>query len=619
MRKGDFKEASNRWEIVCDKFPKGSNGYLGGGKAYIELQDYTKAENLCKHGLKVIGRKTPKVRDLYYCLIESLLKQHGRAKECINFIVGLEQTYSGNITDGKYYKTIANALFYMLGRDKEKIDSQSTDFIIIRLLNEPLYYSNYMPWLNCLLFTNPQLSLSYYEGVLQSLKDHISNVIKKENITNPMAVLVSSLSTDEQRISAHLKIIREDCYHSVQLCLNQPENKKALESACNITIKNGYWKSLKPSMIFSFARSVVFVDQDKGDKFISEVYELYKNRNLPVSDPIGLLCHRHTKRQALLETVSKRDDIDGVNGRKLNIAICIGGQLRGFKGNLKLLINALGIDKHHYRVFVHTWKNIGRKFPSAPNRKRAFSGEFSNAYYECFVNRPGLQEYLKRQYPNFYNLLIYTSFASLDALKDEYQTSDIVIENEEDEIFSSWDNQKKMHYKIYAAHELAVKSGDKFDLMIRIRPDLKRECEGSFDLVKIYQKSKSDISIFVGSGFIPFWDLNFCIDDNFAIGIPEAMGVYANTFIDFAWHEKNNTFSRNKQFNAHRTQEHNLFCNGVHVDKFQQKITGPFQDPEKVSSNDIYDALCTDVKDRTLTDEDRLLLDACKKDLETLN
>ena len=32
MRKGDFKEASNRWEIVRDKFPHRINGYIGGGQ-----------------------------------------------------------------------------------------------------------------------------------------------------------------------------------------------------------------------------------------------------------------------------------------------------------------------------------------------------------------------------------------------------------------------------------------------------------------------------------------------------------------------------------------------------------------------------------------------------------
>lgn len=614
MSKCDFNQAANRWEIVRDKFPNHAEGYLGGARAYMEMHEYAKAEDVCKLGIRVMERQPGRCRDLYYHLIDITMRQHGRAKDCIEYLSCIEQTHQGAITERRHYVALAKILLFMLGRDKEVVHSPNTDFLVVRLLKEPLYYTHLTLGLNVLLYRDRYLS--NYKDACKSLKEYIQVIIQKEQMDNPMAVLVSSASSDEDRLNAYLKIIHENCFHSIQLSKYQAENIKMLEKACDAISQSGEWKSLNPYLLFNFVRAASFTNQNKGDKLISEVYKHYGDKNLPVSDPIGLVCYRHKRRQEILGYVSK---LPQNSSDELNIAICVSGQLRGYKGNFYELVKALGLGNHNYKVFVHTWRNIGRHFPIPNRAARVFSRDFARTYYECFVNKTEsqLKEYIKNQYPNFYSLLLGSSIAVIEELKEEYKTSSIVIEDEEDERFSSWTNQEKMHYKISAAHKLAKNSGENFDLIIRIRPDLKCLFGQTPSLLELYNNSRKNISVFTSGGlYTGPWDNDFAMSDIFAIGVPEAMDVYANTYNDFQWHKENNSYLRTKQFEGHNTLTHNLYCNGIHVDKLEQKtITGTLHDPEKIPTEEVYDAICKDIKNRKVTAEDQRLLDACEREI----
>lgn len=550
-------------------------------------------------------------KNLSYCLIDIYILQPGRAKDCADIITNLEQRYKDINTDRKYYDRLVNILFFTLGRDGEDVNSTISDFILARLINEPLYYSKDQVFLELLL---ARLQ-SMYPSVYKALRSYIDTFIQKKNINSLIAPLVSTQSSDDERIQAFLKIIRENCYHSVQLCRIQSNNAKMLDRACDIILEQGDWKSLSADMLYTFVRDIVYVDQRKANNFISELYELNKNKNLPVSNPIGLLCFRHAKRQELLQSISK---LPAANKDKLNIAVCISGQLRGYKGNLKNLVDNFGLDQHNFRVFIHTWKNVGRYFPTRKRASRVFGGEFLKAYNNISVNKPEpeLKEHIKTQYRNFYSLLISSSEASFDVLQEEYKTSDIVIDDEDDGHFSNWTNQEKMHYKIFAAHKLALDSQENFDLIIRIRPDIRYACKSRVDILDLLNKSRSNGSIFTTDGLFSFgFTEDFAIHDAFAIGIPQAMGVYANTYPNFKWHLKNNTYSFTKEFKGHVSLEHNLFCYGVGVDKIPQRLIGSLKDPEGISIEDIYAALSGDIGSGRQTSEAKYLLDACKKDI----
>ena len=609
MRKGDYREASGRWQTVRERFPHNLEGYLGGGKDSLELHDYKTAESICRKGLEVMSENPGKCRDLYYFMIDINLKQQGRAKNCLELVSNIEKTLPDPVYHKKYYDTLVNILVFMLGRDMERVDTPNTDFILLRLLKEPLNYSRTNIYLIKLIST-----ISSYPQTCVQLIQYIQAVIQKQRLGNPLAVLMSFTASDDERKNAYLKLIREGCYHSVHLCACQPQNTKMLGSACDAIIAGKDWMSLNPYMLFDFARAVIFSEQDKADGFITTIYDAYKDRNLGVSDPIGLICDAHRKREELLRTVAASPAHN--EKKKLNIAICISGQLRGYKGNLNSLIRALGLEGHNYRVFVHTWSNIGRLFPIAVQAHRTFSGDFLKAWYEAFLHRQNLKDYIKAQYPSLYSLLVKSSQATYEALKEEYGTEDIVIEDEDDERFAAWSNQEKMHYKIYAANRLALDSGEDFDLVIRIRPDLRRECAVPPDLIEIHRKSRENASVFIVNGLVSINFVNdYLIDDKFAVGIPETMNVYANSYEDFWKHVENNTYAHTKNYYGHTTIEHNLFCHGVHVDKFSRDIRGKLQEPETISVRDIYQALSRDIGARTPTEEDRRLLDACTRDL----
>jgi hypothetical protein len=72
----------------------------------------------------------------------------------------------------------------------------------------------------------------------------------------------------------------------------------------------------------------------------------------------------------------------------LRIAVCISGQLRGFRQAYPTWTR-LGLDHHDCFFAVHAWKKIGRNMPiKSDTAQRCFSGQFLRAYKDV-VSRMG--------------------------------------------------------------------------------------------------------------------------------------------------------------------------------------------------------------------------------------
>lgn len=541
-----------------------------------------------------------------------ILSQPGKAHNTIEIFKDLEHNIPEIRSDVRFYALLAEAAGFMLLKEKLDMHDDRIDYITQILLCQPLENGSNTLSIQALksrLGIEPEIQKQYF--------GQIDDTIARNHISNILSNLVGSLSSEEERMDAFLCVIKNNWNCSRFFYgNNKDKNRDALTSACNKIIKNNEWHGFDPQTLYGFIRAVNSIDQDRADILINEISLKFNNKSLSLSNPIGLLIYRNNKRHELFEKLSARYGGSLLETqKKLNVAVCISGQLRGYHGCLEALIDILGLDEHRYRVFVHTWNNIGRKFPVLANSaKRAFDGEFFITYINVFRGKKDIEGYIESSYPNFYSLLVNCNQASLERLREYYKTDDIVIEKEESEQFSSWGNQEKMHYKIYAAHNLAVNCGENFDLEIRIRPDCKISAKEKINLQDIYKLSKSNLSVFTPGGLSNngVWKTTM-IHDIFAIGVPEAMSAYTDTYKDSKFFVSNNAFDYPDFFMGHVTIEHNLFANGVHIDK---TVGGPLLDPEKLSKEDIYRSLCEDIKNRSPTHEDHLLIEACKKDME---
>lgn len=215
--------------------------------------------------------------------------------------------------------------------------------------------------------------------------------------------------------------------------------------------------------------------------------------------------------------------------RKLKIAVCVSGQLRGWKQALRSW-HQIGLTDHDITYVVHTWKDTGGGGPIPPKDERAFPKSFCKVF-RALWNHFGYDVMLSR-YPALFSLWPQNGAeADLDDLKSTYGTEHVFLEDDSVEPFCKMTNSEKMYYKIWACQEAADKLGIEFDLMLRIRPDLEFMEEIQVDYGRIYQESANKNMLFCEAYSTYFFpNIGFCMPDTFAIGTSQVMRDYASAY-----------------------------------------------------------------------------------------
>ena len=621
MRKCNYEEATNRWKIVVDKFQYELAGYRGLATTYFKRNELFKAEEVVQLAINTI--KTPKWRiDLYYLLTAILIEQGGRGDDLINVFKHIA-CYNKSITHERFYGAICGWGIRLFKLGNIKKSNKEINFILNILLNQQIKNNKATVWLNRL---HEAVAVNEFSKIYD-LRDFIDAVVIDGHLDSLVSKLAFSKTSTNDRIDAHFQILEMRCFiFNTKLCALHDQNQRCLYSACEKFIKEDKYKELSKFELYDFVLICIFSNQNMADDFIKLLSQKYSKENIAESDPMGFLCKRHLNRTKLVNNLHKT--IISNKSHKLNIAVCISGQLRGYKDNLFDLVQALELESHNYKVFVHTWRNIGLNFPTRMAvAKRTFSGSFLEAYISCFKKYNNLDSYLKDNYKNFYNLISESSFVSEDELKNYYNTPHVIVEDDESGEFESFSNSQKMYYKILAAHHLAKQDEVEFDLEIRIRPDLHIIPKEHIDLFEVYKRSKNNASVFTARGlsrFSTYLKSYFTIDDFFAIGTTQIMDIYADTYKNILERAKNNTYDCIYEYAGGRPLRDNILYNGIHVEQFLGiknviEVKVPFKNPT-ISIHDIYSALCLDVDSRPSCDSDKYLLEACKKDMkDTIN
>lgn len=294
--------------------------------------------------------------------------------------------------------------------------------------------------------------------------------------------------------------------------------------------------------------------------------------------------------------------------RRVRVAVCVSGQLRGFRRVLPAWRRSVfaGAD---VRFFVHGWTAIGRG-PALPWREvLPFSGaRFTDAY-----RRLGMQEGMEAfeaRYPTLFADLGSSGTVTADELRAAYGTDAAVVEDDRDPRFAGFSNPQKMHYKIWAAHRLALASGEPFDLVVRVRPDLAMRF-AAFDWRDLRDACAGASRLYADAAFgihhgVPM------IGDQLAIAAPAVMARYAATWEEYPRVAALDLAGAPRDFTGHVSLAQTCWLNGIAVGRAPVKLDG-LREPEPFGSAAILRALEADAAGR-MDAIDRALIEAARAD-----
>lgn len=302
--------------------------------------------------------------------------------------------------------------------------------------------------------------------------------------------------------------------------------------------------------------------------------------------------------------------------RRLRVAVCVSGQLRGFRSAIQSW-DLLGLQEHDVDTYVHTWKVIGRRFPDALQAHRVFTGHFLAVYKDVYhrLSRRGIET----QYPHFSRLFDGQEEVALDDLRTTYKTENIVIQDDRAADFQQLNTVMKMHYKIECCFADIARTRKDYDLILRIRPDLLVEGQIPLDLASLCQRSGRERVIYanfpamISSGIVS-WRLGACvpmmIGDLFALGTPASMKSYGSVYSDNLLAIQEDTFGLPKGFLAHTSLALLLMRAGVFVDEVPGLRMVDFCEPSPIAPTVLRQALQKDMDTREPIPSDALLLAA---------
>ena len=602
MRRKQFTKALELWATIRNKFPYYIRGYTKAIEIYILQQQYEQANTLCSEVLlKLKNLPKQNLIPILFNKANIISANQENILDAIKFLLKIyhrDKFYQNcNEFIKKFFSIFIKYLIYLSKNNIKIINSKIVIYIISLLINDnkPQLCRFFFLFIfrTKKYFSKQDIYTSIKHAIIKyKIKSNIANIFDSSNSLKQNQSLLNLICSKQKGILCILEII--------------PERINLFKEVIDKIIYEKQWESFDRFTLFYFIRLVNFFDQDKANTLI--VQALYNSSEKKLNNPMGLLNFRYNSQKNFFNFSTKTGLI---TNRKLNIALCISGQLRGYELCLINLLKAFDFANHNTKIFVHTWENVGRKFPTEAHAYRSFTGKFLYAY-QVVVHGKDIEKYLQTNYINFYNLFFSKSLVSTDKLKKFYNTNNVIVENDTLEPFNLFSNSEKMYYKIYRS--INMPNSNDYDLVIRTRPDLYIKSNNVINLLKLYKRSKSNSSVFINKNFL-ISEFEYAVDDNFAIGIPHIMKIYSNTYKDMTnlfW--KNNSFNCPPKLCGHYSLEYQLFAHGIKIE-FLRDLSFSFKDPDLIPITSIYEALKKDIEKRKPTEDDKILIQACIEDM----
>ena len=295
--------------------------------------------------------------------------------------------------------------------------------------------------------------------------------------------------------------------------------------------------------------------------------------------------------------------------RKPKAAICVSGQLRGFRQSLETWKRSL-LPALDATIFVSSWSRIGRAGAEPFRYVLPFEGSRFQHEYRAIGTEIGLPE-MQERYPSLFAELDRSGFVEKDELSRIYDTPHVHLDDDSNQPFDSFTNPEKMHFKIEQCFHMAEASGEEFDLVIRIRPDKPVEIL-ALDWRDLVGATRGQALLYSETPMgVHFGALE--IGDQFAVGGMDASRIYHETWSRAPRLAAFGLRMFHPEFTGHVSLAQICWLHGIEVRKAPIRF-GKLQDPEALGADAIRIALLADAAARG-DSMDRRLIAANEQDL----
>lgn len=415
-----------------------------------------------------------------------------------------------------------------------------------------------------------------------------------------------SLDHDLKHLTAIFQniTIRDGCY-----VYEDRGNFYILQGIANLLLGNNTVSTLDGIQAYHYALLLSTGDRGLFTRFL-QTATLDGTATDDLTQPMGVLCH------AWREIKAAKADLSApalVSTKKLRIALCISGQLRGYE-QAKQSWDKFGFAGHDVDSYVHSWTAIGRKFPYVAHADRCFSGEFLEEYRRVATAISEVE--MRRRYPAFYAFFQNGgNEATVEGLSELYGTKQVVLEDDRSGQFLEMTNSTKMYYKTEACFNLAKASGKNYDLVIRIRPDKEvASCE-PVDWCEVHSQLQQNHMIYAATKSELHWLIGYMVDDQFAIGDAACMDKYSRAYSFTFEAVRNRYYGFPQGFGGHINFAHTAFRNGIHVTEMPGLTFGSLLDPQTIAPDILFGLLQEDLLGRDPDLYDQRLMAACQQDM----
>jgi hypothetical protein len=280
-------------------------------------------------------------------------------------------------------------------------------------------------------------------------------------------------------------------------------------------------------------------------------------------------------------------------GRRARIALCISGQLRGYRSAYASWLRWL-LPGAEVETFVHSWRKLGRSGAEPFRAFLPFEGRHFQEIYRKHATRVGLSE-MKDRFPTLFTTLTQTGLVDESQLKAFYATDNVVLEDDGDECFTAWSNSRKMHYKIAACYDLAKSDQRGFDLVLRLRPD-KLVRTAAFAWPDMIASARGRRVLYADTGLgLHYGDL--MIGDQAALAAPDTMALYSAAYRVTEPLMALNVTGFQNGFVGHVTLAATCWHNAISVERMPVRF-GPLMEVGPLPVAVIADCIDADAADR---------------------
>ena len=297
--------------------------------------------------------------------------------------------------------------------------------------------------------------------------------------------------------------------------------------------------------------------------------------------------------------------------RRPRIAVCISGQLRGYRRALPTWQAGL-LRNADCQFVVHSWEKVGRSGAEPYRAYLPFAGKSFCDAWRVHARRAGMATMLER-YPHLFAALREGGEVRAEDLCDFYGTEHVVLEDDGAPKFEGWSNSRKMHYKIAAGNGLLDRLDDDVDLVLRIRPD-KELGAMAFAWSDALSACRSSATLLADSAMGHQFG-RIMIGDQVALASRQVMAVYADTLNLTPRLAQAELYSCDPNLQGHTSLALTCWHAGIDVRRLPVRV-GALLEAEPMASDQIAAALEADAAGR-MDAMDQTFLSAIRPDIRS--